>query len=84
MWSVYLLWSASAQRYYIGQTSDLTARLAQHNGGAVRSTRHGRPWQLIGFEVYPTQREARWREHQLKQHSDRRNAFIQALLAQAR
>jgi putative endonuclease len=48
-WSVYVLISAHSRRTYVGITTDLERRLAQHNGerrGGARSTRAGRPWRL--------------------------------------
>ena len=46
-WFVYVLSSESRRRTYVGITTDLDRRLAQHNGelpGGARSTRAGRPW----------------------------------------
>jgi len=48
-WSVYVLISAHSGRTYVGITTDLARRVAQHNGeqrGGARSTRAGRPWKL--------------------------------------
>lgn len=48
-WSVYVLVSTEMRRTYVGVTTDLTRRVAQHNGeqrGGARSTRAGRPWKL--------------------------------------
>jgi predicted GIY-YIG superfamily endonuclease len=48
-WSVYVLVSASRAATYVGVTTDLERRLAQHNGelpGGARSTRRDRPWTL--------------------------------------
>lgn len=48
-WTVYVLWSASRGRTYVGITTDVERRLRQHNGdlvGGARSTRAGRPWTL--------------------------------------
>jgi putative endonuclease len=42
---VYVLRSLSApERYYTGVTSDLEARLADHNAGRSPHTADGRPW----------------------------------------
>jgi len=46
-WFVYVLASARSRRTYVGITTDVERRLAQHNGevrGGARSTRAGRPW----------------------------------------
>ena len=47
-WWLYLLRSAKG-RSYVGITTELERRLAQHNGelpGGAKSTRAGRPWTL--------------------------------------
>lgn len=46
---VYVLRSLSDQGFYIGSTRDLKTRLRLHNGGAVRSTRPRRPFDLIFY-----------------------------------
>lgn len=44
---VYVLRSlAVGDRYYTGVTSDLKARLTNHNAGRVPHTANGRPWTL--------------------------------------
>ncbi len=48
-WFVYVLVSESRVRTYVGVTTDVVRRLAQHNGelaGGAKSTRAGRPWQV--------------------------------------
>jgi predicted GIY-YIG superfamily endonuclease len=48
-WFVYVLISLRASRTYVGITTDLERRVAQHNGeqrGGARTTRAGRPWSL--------------------------------------
>jgi putative endonuclease len=44
---VYILYSRSLSKYYIGQTGDIDKRLRRHNQGYVPSTKHGKPWELI-------------------------------------
>ena len=80
---VYLLYSDGLKRHYIGQTSDVAKRLATHNCGLVRSTRRGRPWYLLGYETYESRSDARWRERQLKLHSDKKVSFITRLRQKA-
>lgn len=49
-WWVYLLRSTRRTRTYIGIATDVDRRLRQHNGelvGGARSTRSGRPWQVL-------------------------------------
>lgn len=63
---VYLLKSLKVNRYYIGQSEDVSERLGEHNRGGVQSTKAYRPWQIHDVEEYNTRREAIEREHYLK------------------
>ncbi len=66
MFYVYVLYSKSWDRFYIGQTSDVDDRIKRHNGGRSQYTRGGRPWLLIHTEEYSTRSEAIKRELFLK------------------
>jgi predicted GIY-YIG superfamily endonuclease len=46
---VYILYSASLDKYYIGETRDLAERLAAHNSGkyGVSYTKKTNDWQLV-------------------------------------
>lgn len=49
VWWVYVLAAISAERTYVGSTTDLLRRLRQHNGvakGGASATRAHRPWRL--------------------------------------
>lgn len=63
----------------MGQTDDIKERLEDHNNGLVKSTKHRRPLKLIGYETYKTREAARWREHELKKHGDKKKKFIEKL-----
>jgi putative endonuclease len=64
---------------YVGWTSDVDRRLAQHNAGTgARSTR-GREWILLHSESYETRNEAMSREWHLK----RDRAFRKRLAVEA-
>jgi putative endonuclease len=78
MFYVYVLKSLLNTRYYIGYTNDIKSRLREHNNGEVRSTRKFRPWMLLGFEIYERRDEARWREHELKNHGVKRKRLIKS------
>ena len=48
-WYVYVLASEAIDATYVGISTDVERRLAQHNGeqpGGARSTRRGRPWRV--------------------------------------
>ena len=63
---VYILYSTSRDRYYIGSTSDVAERLKRHNAGATSSTKGGRPWKIVYREEFSTKSEALKRENQIK------------------
>jgi len=79
MFYVYALKSLVNNRYYIGFTNNINLRLRKHNNGEVPSTRKFRPWILLGFEVFEKRNEARWREHELKNHGTKRKTLINNL-----
>ena len=64
---VYVLWSASGRRFYIGISEAPDQRLHQHNSDdrAGWTARH-RPWRLVHTERYDSYQEARIREGELK------------------
>jgi putative endonuclease len=75
---VYILASVSFERYYVGQTSDVEARLARHNRGAEPSTSPYLPWKLAWKGEKPTRGEAMKLEKKLKNLSRLRiKAFIE-------
>lgn len=82
MYYVYLLQSQRDGQYYIGHTNNLKKRLREHNSGRVKSTKPRRPFVLVGYEIFPNRSAARYREHDLKQHSDKKRAFIGKLAAE--
>ncbi|PIY94398.1 MAG: endonuclease [Candidatus Levybacteria bacterium CG_4_10_14_0_8_um_filter_35_23] len=81
MYYVYLLKSLKDNNYYIGQTKDVPKRLTRHNSGQVISTKARRPLKLIGYRAFDSRSEARWVEHELKNHSDKKKKFIEKLIA---
>ena len=44
---VYILFSETADRYYVGQTNNVEKRLVTHNSGGKKYTSKARPWILI-------------------------------------
>ena len=56
MFYVYVLRSESDCGFYIGFSTNLRARLRQHQGGESFATSHRGPWKLIYYEAY-TERE---------------------------
>jgi putative endonuclease len=77
MYYVYLLQSQKDKKYYIGQTDNIEKRLKEHNDGIVKSTKHRKPFKVIGYEIYKDRNKARWREYNLKKSAWQRKKFIE-------
>lgn len=69
---VYVLQSQSDQGLYIGYSADLRRRLSQHQAGEAFATSFRGPWQLIYYEAYLEEADARGREEFLKSGLGRR------------
>lgn len=74
MFYVYLIKSRKDGELYIGYTNDLKRRLLEHNKGLNYSTKNRRPFDLIYYESYKSEDDAKHREYNLKL---RANAFNQ-------
>jgi Predicted endonuclease containing a URI domain len=75
---VYIIYSQSRERYYIGYSHNPLERLEEHNLGATSSTRSGRPWVLVYKEEYLSKHDAIVREREMKRMKSRK--FIESLL----
>jgi putative endonuclease len=63
---VYVLRSLRDNGFYIESTRDLRSRFRLHNDGSVRSTSPRRPLELIFYEAYRSEYDAKRREIYLK------------------
>jgi len=71
---VYLLVSArSRSRRYVGVTTDLKQRLAEHNSGKSPHTAQFKPWRLVTYVAFSDEQQAAEFERYLK--SDSGHAF---------
>lgn len=66
MFYVYVLKSDKDGKLYIGSTNDLRRRFFEHNKGLVNSTRPRRPFSLVYYEAYLSEKDAKDRENMLK------------------
>lgn len=85
MFTVYILYSLAYDKTYVGQTSDLTARMEYHNISAEKSfTSKYRPWKLMHAEQYSSRSEAMRKEKWFKTGAGRdeikriKTAFLSA------
>ena len=75
---VYIIYSKSRDKYYVGYTHDLELRLIHHNQGWTKSTKSGIPWVLEHSEKYVTKSEAMRREREIKNQKSRQ--YIELLI----
>jgi len=68
---VYILYSETVDRYYIGSTVDPIRRLFEHSQGKVRATRGKGPWVQLLVQQYPTIMRARQTEYKIKKFKNR-------------
>ena len=80
MYYLYILYSEKHDKYYVGQTNDLSRRLEEHNTQEKNSfTTKYRPWRLEkSFEIGESLGQARKIENYIKGLKSRK--FIERLL----
>jgi len=70
---VYILYSSSADRYYIGSSSNPEGRLLAHNHPLNKGyTKRYQPWTLVFTQAYTTKSEAEAAEKKIKSFKSRR------------
>ena len=72
---VYILHSESANRPYIGVTSDINQRLEWHNSGPCGYTSRYRPWTVVVAIEFPTEGPARDTSAARRRDEDARREF---------
>lgn len=72
MFTFYLLYSTSKDRYYIGHTGDnIEERLRKHNSNHKGFTGNTGDWQIVYSELYSTKEQAYARERTAKKWKSR-------------
>ncbi|MDO8497796.1 MAG: GIY-YIG nuclease family protein [bacterium] len=74
---IYILFSYKDSQLYTGYTDNLKSRYKAHVSGFVKSTKYRRPLQLIYYEGYSKETDARRREKYLKGGNGRGELKIQ-------
>ena len=69
---VYILWSPSRQRYYVGFSARGNQRLQEHRPGHTYWTSHADDWQQVWERVVGTREEARVWERKIKSRGAKR------------
>jgi putative endonuclease len=75
---LYILYSKSLDKYYVGHTNNLTRRLSEHNSGQTKSTRSGKPWILVYTDEFNSNLEANKEEIKIKKMKSRK--YIESLI----
>ena len=75
---VYILYSKSFRKYYIGRTGNINRRMEEHNAGRSRYTKNGRPWELVYSEKFFDNSGAAKREIEIKKRKSKK--YIKTLI----
>jgi len=76
---VYIIKSVKKDFIYTGSTSDLKVRFSEHNKGKVASTKSYLPFELLYYEAYSAEKDARKRESMLKLRGQARVHLLKRL-----
>ena len=68
---VYILYSETRDRFYVGSTTDLNRRMGEHQAGHTPSTKSGRPWRVAFLSDEMDFAEARKIEAKIKRYKSR-------------
>ena len=80
MHTVYIIYSPTADRYFVGQTKNLPITLWQHNAKVHPATADGKPWEVKFTRLFDTRNEALSLEMRLR-NKDR--AHLEELISTA-
>ena len=69
---VYILWSESLQKFYVGHTNNIEERFHRHNQGYEKFTSGGTPWVMICTFDSKDKAEAVRLENRIKKRGIRR------------
>jgi putative endonuclease len=77
---VYIIYSLSLDKFYVGYTSDLEKRVSDHNNGISDYTSKASDWKLMYSEIYFSRELAMKREREIKTKKSRK--YIEWLIKQ--
>ncbi|MEO2051719.1 GIY-YIG nuclease family protein [Flagellimonas beolgyonensis] len=75
---VYIIYSESVHRYYVGHCQDLEDRIGRHKGGRSKYTKTATDWEVKYTERFSTRGEAMIREREIKKKKSRK--YIEFLI----
>ncbi|CAN5365279.1 hypothetical protein BH09BAC1_BH09BAC1_17320 [soil metagenome] len=77
----YILYSAAADKYYIGHTGDIDDRLRRHNNSGSKSTKQASDWELKYRKGFPDRASAMAHETEIKKKKSRK--YVEQLISSA-
>ncbi len=80
MFYVYILQSQSDGKLYTGYTANLKRRFVEHNERKSLATKSRAPFDLVYYEAYKSQADAKQREFNLKRSAGARTALKRRLI----
>jgi putative endonuclease len=78
MFTVYIIYSLSFDRYYVGHTGDIADRLFRHNNSGSKATKKGADWTLKYTKQFDSRSEAMKHEMEIKAKKSRK--YIESLI----
>ena len=66
MYYLYILYSSTVGKFYIGSTSNIEQRIYYHNNNRSSFTKNKGPWVLVYSEIYQVKQQAIIREKEIK------------------
>jgi len=79
MWYFYILQSSKDDKLYYGSTNNLKRRFNEHLQGKVLSTKSRLPINLVYYEAYLDEKNARKRERTIKSSRSSRYALLKRI-----
>ena len=71
-YTVYIIYSSTADKFYIGFTGDeMDERLRKHNSNHKGFTGRFKDWQIVYTEIFTTKQDAMLREKEIKSWKSR-------------
>ena len=75
---LYIIYSNSKDRYYVGHSDNLLRRIPEHNSGQCKSTKYGTPWELVYSKLFNSRSEAMKEEYKIKRMKSKK--YIEKLI----
>jgi len=75
-YKIYILFSETFKRTYVGFSEDPSKRLEAHNSGKVISTKKYMPWRIVYLEEFSDYNEVRKKEKYYKSGAGRRKIRV--------